>query len=110
MKKIDENEQYTKDFIEWQDKQYLPGAYLGGNFPIDVKHGNRKLMSVVAITQILFCIVMIVMFIYSGIYKNLDTLPGDLILVAALIYSILFVNKYLFKRKHKHIHKHKHKE
>jgi len=52
MKKIDKNEQYTKDFLKWQNNQYNLGVYVGGNFPIDAKHGgnkNRKIILVQAI-------------------------------------------------------------
>jgi hypothetical protein len=39
----DNSEQYTKDFLEWQNKQYLSGSYLGGNLPPAYKYGGRKI-------------------------------------------------------------------
>lgn len=43
MQKKDDSEQYTEDFLEWQNKQYLPGSYLGGNLPPAYKYGGRKI-------------------------------------------------------------------
>jgi hypothetical protein len=106
-KRIDKDEEYTKDFIEWQDKQYLPGAYLGGNFPIDIKHGNRKLMSIMFLVVVIFCLLGLVGMFNSGAYKNLSVLPAIVFFALITILYIIFIIKYLFKRKHKHIHKHK---
>jgi hypothetical protein len=36
--------EYLKDLSEWQNNMYSPGAYLGGNLPPVLKHGNRKII------------------------------------------------------------------
>jgi hypothetical protein len=37
-----ESDQYMKDSAEWQDKQYLPGYYLGGKMPLPLKQLGKK--------------------------------------------------------------------
>jgi hypothetical protein len=37
-----ESDQYMKDLMEWQDKQYLPGYFLGGKIPLPLKQFGKK--------------------------------------------------------------------
>lgn len=37
-----ESDQYIKDLAEWQDKQYLPGYYLGAKMPLPLKQLGKK--------------------------------------------------------------------
>lgn len=41
MKQMRPKENYVNEIIEWQNKQYLSGEYLGGNFPPAVRWPSR---------------------------------------------------------------------
>lgn len=40
--KKSDSQKYVEDFMRWQDNQYSPGAYTGGNFPLPIKYGGKK--------------------------------------------------------------------
>lgn len=37
-----ESKKYLQDLRDWQDKQYLPGAYTGSDMPFPVKQFGKK--------------------------------------------------------------------
>lgn len=99
MKKIDKDEQYTKDFLKWQNNQYNPGAYLGGNFPIDVKHGGKKnrIYLLIQSTVILFFGLLIILEVESKY-----NFVGYILVVLGLIFTISLVWRlYFYKKRNK---------
>jgi|GEM_PF-4508073 len=96
MKKIDKNEQYTNDFLKWQDNQYNPGAYLGGNFPMDVKHGGKKIrISLLIQSAILFLVGLLIVIEVDSEYN----FAGYILIILGLIFTLgLLWRMYFYKK------------
>ena len=62
---------YIHKLQEWQDKQYLPGYYLGGNIPPQVSQpGNPKLLGWFWIVQGVFGLLLTIVF-FSVFYEDI---------------------------------------
>jgi len=96
MKKIDKNEQYTEDFLKWQNNQYNPGAYVGGNFPMDAKHGGNKNRVILLIQSLLLLFGGLAIIIGAGTESKVF---GYIIFFLGLIISFGLIWRLYYKKK-----------
>jgi hypothetical protein len=74
------SQEYVDDLARWQKNMYQPGAYTGGDFPMDIKYGGKKIGYVFLIQGIAILLVGMLS-LYEGNYMHSGTI---LVAVGAL--------------------------
>lgn len=62
-----EAQEYLDDLVDWQEHQYSPGRYLGGNLPFPLKHrlGKYKGIRIYIIIYLLIVFAAVVFALYQ---------------------------------------------
>jgi hypothetical protein len=93
-------DEYIKDLENWQEKQYLPGEFLGSNVPPFMKYGsqNKKVILVLAIASYLSLLLYIFLLFSDGFSLELVIIIP---LLGFLFTSIFATRKYFILRNKK---------
>jgi len=66
MQKTSDTNNYLDDLKEYQDKQYLPGYYVGGKLPLALKYPTRRLGWVFLVFGLFMAVVLLIAMITGG--------------------------------------------
>lgn len=87
--KLEDQQEYLKDMEEWQEHQFSPGYYLGGNLPPYVKYRNGLFQKTCFILGVVSILVLFIIDIAVLATKTLNFKTIALLIIINIIVLII---------------------